>query len=245
MQRLNIVLPLYHPHDQWEYCISDAIKKLRIILADKNCELHLYLTNDGYPIEFYKAEALGLIEEAAGGNLHFCPLEKNGGKGYCLRYMIDRTEGDFVIYTDGDFPFGYKSVADTFELLRNGNDVVIGKRGADYNKALYSHRKILSKGTRFLNRYLLGLPEEFQDTQAGLKGFNKKGKNIFLKTTVDTFMFDTEFIILAWKNNLKITAFPIQIREGHHLSRMGYHIMLKEFLNYLKILWKFRIKKQY
>lgn len=245
MQRLDITLPLYHPHDNWAQCIADAIRELKVFLSDKNCELHLYITNDGYPVEFYKKESLELINQAAGGNFHFLHYEKNGGKGFCLRHMISRTEGDFVIYTDGDFPFGWQSVANAFELLRNGNDVVMGKRGTDYNNALCSHRKILSKGIRFLNKLLLGLPEECLDTQAGLKGFNRKGKEIFLKTTVNTFIFDTEFILLAWKNNLQITVFPIQIRKGLQLSRMGYNIMLRELMNFLKILWKIRIKKHF
>ena len=245
MQKLDIVLPLYHPHEGWEQHIITAVNGLQSCFSGKDCEIHLYLTNDGYPVEHYSQEHLNAINAALDGKLHFLPYEPNRGKGYSLRYMIARTEGDYIVYTDGDFPFGWKSVAEAFELLQNGSDVVMGKRGMDYSGALCFLRKILSKGTRFLNRTLLGLPGEFLDTQAGLKGFNRKGRAIFLKTTVDTFVFDTEFILLSWKNSLKITTLPIKIRDDLKLSSMGFKIMLRELLLFLKILWRIRIKKQY
>jgi hypothetical protein len=50
---------------------------------------------------------------------------------------------------------------------------------------------------------------------------------------------------MAWKNNLKIAVLPIQIREGIHLSRMGIRVMLRELKNFLKILWKIRVKQQF
>lgn len=245
MQKLDVVLPLYNPPDKWEQYILDAVSYLRGYLSDKNCELNVYLTNDGCPLERYSQESLKRIDQALDGKLHFLSYEKNGGKGYSLRYMIARTDGDFVVYTDGDFPFGVEAVAQAFELLRSGSDVVMGKRGQDYSGALCQLRKILSKGTRFLNKTLLGLPKEYLDTQAGLKGFNRKGKEIFLKTTVNTFVFDTEFILLAWKKSLKIAPLPIKIREGLLLSSMGFKVMFRELRLFLKILWNIRIKKKY
>ena len=245
MKKFDIVLTLYHPPEGWEIPILNAIRNIRQHLGNSNCELHLYLTNDGYPVEYYSKDALDRINQALDGNLHFLPYEQNQGKGYSLRHMIRQTQGDYVVYTDGDFPFGWESVAEAFKLLENGADVVMGKRGQDYSGALCFLRKILSKGTRLLNKILLGLPREFLDTQAGLKGFNRNGKEVFLKTTVKTFVFDTEFILLAWKNSLKIVTLPIQIREGLQLSSMGWNVMFRELKLFLKILWDIRIRKHF
>ena len=245
IMKLDVVLPLYHPHDGWDRHILEAVRGLRSHFAGQDAELHFYITHDGSPLTCYPEEKLRAISDAAGGNFHFLPYEKNHGKGYSLRYMISRTDGDFIVYTDGDFPFGWESAAQAFELLRNGADVVMGKRGTDYRTALSPLRKILSRGTRFLNRLLMGLPSDYLDTQAGLKGFGRAGKALFLKTETDTFVFDTEFILLAWKNKLKIEPLPIRIRPGLMLSSMSFKVMLRELLLFLRILWKIRILRKY
>ena len=91
-----------------------------------------------------------------------------------------------------------------------------------------------------MNRFLLNLPVEFLDTQAGLKGFNSKGREMFLKTKVDTFVFDTEFIMLSYRNKLNIKTIPLTLRPGLTFSRMGFRIMFRELFQFLKILMRLR-----
>lgn len=243
--RFDVVLPLHRPHDGWEVHILEAITGLLGHFQGQDVDLHFSVTNDGTPLQYFPEEKLKMLSDAADGNFHFLPYPDNHGKGYSLRYMIARTDGDLIVYTDGDFPFGWKPVAEAFERLRNGANVVMGKRGTDYRTVLSPMRKLLSRGTRLLNRILLGLPADLLDTQAGLKGFDRKGKEIFLKTTVDTFVFDTEFILLAWKNKLKIEPLLITIRPGIFLSSMGLRIMFRELMLFLRILWNIRILRRY
>ena len=96
-----------------------------------------------------------------------------------------------------------------------------------------------------LNSLLCGLPEEIQDTQAGLKGFNRTGRELFLKTTVKTFVFDTEFILISQQEKVKIVPVDVQLRPGLKLSSMGFRVMFRELWCFLKVLWKVRIKKSY
>ena len=91
-----------------------------------------------------------------------------------------------------------------------------------------------------MNRFLLNLPEKYLDTQAGLKGFNSKGKEMFLKTKVDTFVFDTEFIMLSFKNKLNIKTIPLTLRPGLTFSRMGFSVMFRELIQFLGILMRLR-----
>lgn len=245
MKRFDVVLPLYRPGEGWEKHIAGAITGLKTYFAGKDCELVFYATNDGAPSECYPEEKLACIRDAAGGNFHFIPYEVNQGKGYSLRFLISRCEGDYIVYTDGDFPFGYLPVAQAFELLDAGNDVVTGKRGRDYNGALSPVRKMLSKSVRLLNMVLLGLPAELRDTQAGLKGFNRRGREIFLKTTVKKFVFDTEFILMAWKNSLRIVPLQIRVRENLILSSMGLNVMVREFMSLLRVVWRVRVLRKF
>ena len=64
MKKFDIVLPLYHPPEGWEIPILNAIRNIRQHLGNSNCELHLYLTNDGYPVEYYSKDALDRINQA-------------------------------------------------------------------------------------------------------------------------------------------------------------------------------------
>jgi hypothetical protein len=62
---------------------------------------------------------------------------------------------------------------------------------------------------------------------------------------VNSFVFDTEFILLAYKNGLKITPLDINLRPGLKLSAMGMKVMLRELFYFIKVLWRIRIKREY
>ncbi|MBR2364433.1 MAG: hypothetical protein IKA79_04470 [Lentisphaeria bacterium] len=239
--KCDVVLPLYRPGRGWAEEITNAVTGLNRYFEDKDFELSFYITNDGAPLSCYPEEALEKIWEAARGRMYFLPYEKNQGKGYSLRYLCSAASGELLVYTDGDFPFGWISVAKALELLAEGADVVMGRRSTDYAESLSLSRKFLSSGTRALNRLVLGLPPEFLDTQAGLKAFNSRGKELFLRTTVKEFVFDTEFILMVWKKKLQLNVLDIHIRKGLKLSAMGWKVMLRELCSFIRIVWKIRI----
>ncbi|MEG1979466.1 MAG: glycosyltransferase family 2 protein [Victivallaceae bacterium] len=243
MIQLDIILPLYKPKKGWESHILEAVGELRRYLTGKGCELHLFIVNDGSEPTYFSEENLAKIRNAA-GKFTFLSYADNHGKGYSLRYAVSRTDGDYQIYTDGDFPFSWHSVADAYNALQEGADVVMGCRSKDYSAALPTMRKHLSRGVKRLNRFLLELPEEYSDTQSGLKGFNRLGKKIFLSTTVDSFLFDTEFILIAWKNSLNISCIPLQLKPNLHFSKMGTKVMLRELRHFVKVIFKHRFKRR-
>ena len=89
---------------------------------------------------------------------------------------------------------------------------------------------------RFIKILFPSLP--VSDTQCGLKGMNEKGKNIFLQTKINRYLFDLEFILYSSKNHLKIRAIPVELREGIVFGRMNYKILLHESKNLWNILRK-------
>lgn len=242
--KLDVLLPLYAPRAGWEKNIIDAVVNLQAALGDLG-EINLYITNDGAADEYYPQEALQKVSDAVNGRFSFLKYEKNRGKGYCLRHMVKHADGDLIVYTDGDFPFGWESVAEAFRMLAAGNDVVMGRRNRSYGAALTPFRKCLSGGVRLLNRILCGLPEEIQDTQAGLKGFNRRGRDAFLQTTVETFVFDTEFILLAKCMGLKIVPLDVKLSPALKLSSMGFRVLVGELSCFAGIMWRVRVKKCY
>ena len=233
--KTDLILPFYKPHEGWLNHLLESVAELKKALNERGSTLRVILANDGSPKSCYPDEALDAIRAAA-DEFVFSSYDVNRGKGYCLRHALKQADGDFQIYTDGDFPFGWRCAAEAFDRLNSGADVVMGVRGADYGNALHSLRKLISRGVRRLNRFLLGMPERYLDTQAGMKAFKGAGKQAFLDTTVDTFLFDTEFILLAWDRGLRIDTIPLTLRPGLAFSKMGWRILFRELGHFLRIM---------
>ena len=62
------------------------------------------------------------------------------------------------------------------------------------------------------------------------------GKQAFLDTTVDTCLFDTEFILLAWDRGLRIDTIPLTLRPGLSFSKMGWRVLFRELGHFLRIM---------
>jgi hypothetical protein len=151
-----------------------------------------------------------------------------------LRAGVELLNCDYYLYTDIDSPFTIDSVLNVYATLLLGNDVVCGDRGGAYIRYLPLKRRVTSHVARWLNRYVLGIKN--YDSQGGLKGFNRKGKEVFLRTRINRFLFDTEFIFLAERNpEIKLYTVPINIREGVYFSNFGLKVLFVEFLNFLLI----------
>jgi len=233
--KTDLILPFYNPHEGWLNHLLESVTALKHVLNRRGSTLRVILANDGSPKICYPDDALDAIRAAA-DEFIFATYDVNHGKGYCLRHAVAQADGDIQIYTDGDFPFGWQCAAEAFDRLSSGTDVVMGVRGSDYGQALHPLRKFISKGVRRLNRFLLGMPERYLDTQAGMKGFRGAGKQAFLDTTVDTFLFDTEFILLAWDRGLRIDTIPLSLRSGLSFSKMGWSVLFREFGHFLRIM---------
>ena len=93
-------------------------------------------------------------------------------------------------------PYEEKSLLEVARLLTSENaDVVAGVRADTYYEGVPADRRRISRFLRWMLRTFLGV--KVTDTQCGLKGFNQKGREIFLQTTINRFLFDLEFIFLA------------------------------------------------
>jgi len=233
--KTDLILPFYKPHEGWLDHLLESVAQLRQTLNARGSTLRVILANDGSPKSYYPDEVLDAIR-AVSDEFIFSTYDVNHGKGYCLRHAVAQADGDFQIYTDGDFPFGWQCAAEAFDCLKSGADVVMGVRGADYGNALHPLRKLISKGVRRLNRFLLGMPDRYLDTQAGMKAFRGAGKQAFQDTTVDTFLFDTEFILLAWDRGLRIDTMPLTLRPGLSFSKMGWRILFRELGHFIRIM---------
>ena len=196
----------------------------------------MYLVNDGSKSGIRTEDIHLLSHKITGFTYIDSPI--NQGKGGALRDAVRQTTGKWVIYTDADYPYLIANAVEMFHLLSSdAADVVVGVRDEQYYDQLPLGRKIFSLSLKVMN-YLFFPQLKVKDTQSGLKGFNQKGKEIFLKTRIPAFLFDMEFLVLASKRpDIRIQWIYVQAREGIVFSTMRAKTILTELANFAYILF--------
>lgn len=220
---LSIVLPCYNPLPDW----VEIIRRHAALAQQNYSNVEIIVVNDGSRPNIHDQA----VESIPGVRL--IKYETNRGKGYALRQGAQAATGEYIIYTDIDFPYTNESFDKIFEALKAGNDVAIGIRGEEYYAHLPASRVRISKFLRSLIRFFLRIPTD--DTQCGLKGFNQKGKEVFLQTTINRYLFDLEFVFLSARKKLNIKTVEVELRPEITLSQMNWKVLLQEFGNFLKI----------
>lgn len=226
---IGIAFPSYCPKKGWEERLLAHIAEWQLFIDE---EIHFMLVDDGSQQEGIQAS----FDFLSATIPHFSTkiLPQNQGKGAALRAAFQELNCDLYIYTDLDLPFTVDSVKNVYLALKSGADIVCGDRGNAYIFRLPAQRKLISRFSKSLNQYVLRMKNI--DTQGGLKGFNQKGKSIFMQTKVKRFLFDTEFIYKAeQRSDIQLLTVPIEIQEEVVFSDFGLKTVLTEMLNFLKI----------
>jgi glycosyltransferase involved in cell wall biosynthesis len=229
MPSVDILLPAYNPLPGWEDIVLQRFLSLEQRLPEFT--LHLILINDGSTNESWEKGMPFLINYLPG--LSVIQYAENRGKGYALREGVRNATGDILLYTDIDWPYTEQSMIDLIRLIGKGEIMVAGVRDEAYYQQLPPDRKKLSQWLKKINQHVLHLPVE--DTQTGLKGFNKNIRALFLSVTTKRYLFDLEFIYILSKKKIRITPLQVQLREGITFSRMNRKVLLTEAFNFINI----------
>lgn len=232
---IDIILPCYNPPANWQEVIHEKMRQVKKSFPDK--VFHLIVVNDGSTIHMDNAEIEKFKTLMPRTQLISYP--ENKGKGYALRKGMETAFSSMVVYTDWDFPYDMESMRAVIRQLEKGYDVVVAARTKSYHRHadLNAFRSLMSIFSRILNWVILGM--KFNDAQGGLKGMNRKGKELFLRTRIDQFLFDTEFVYMASRErDLHICEVEANIREGVHLSPMGMKVLRKELPNFIRIAYR-------
>jgi glycosyltransferase involved in cell wall biosynthesis len=230
---LNIIVPCYNPQKQdW------AQHLVAQYLSFKKCcplkHVNMVLINDGSTMNVSASEFRFLKSEIHG--LYIVDYAENKGKGYALRQGVGMSNADLNIFTDIDFPYTIDSMLALTEALIAKGGIAAGNRNASYYQKVPFIRKVISKVFRLVIRFI-GIPVD--DTQCGLKGFDTRGRDVFLDTKIDRFLFDLEFLLLASRKNIiPIYSVPVQLNDGVVFSQMGFGVLRTEFWNFIKVVLK-------
>jgi glycosyltransferase involved in cell wall biosynthesis len=228
---LDIIIPCYNPPNGWA---EGIVSNYNFICKATNGYPNLILVNDGSSKNF-DPDDLSLLRESI-DNFKLVNLEQNQGKGAALRSGVKASISDKIIFTDIDFPYESTSFFKVLDSLNQGYNVVLGVRESDYYKKVPLFRKVLSKSFRFAMKTFLRLKSD--DTQCGLKAFDTVGKKYFLQTTTKRFLFDLEFVLYCSQaKEIKLNTVNVRLNPGVVFSKMPMKILLREGMNFIKILF--------
>lgn len=235
---IDIILPCYNPPKNWE---KEIVANYIILSELLNLhEINIIIVNDGSLHNTTKEEVGYLTENIP--SFTYISYTENKGKGYALRKGVEKSTAKYTIYNDIDFPYTNESIFQVFTLLSKNIDIVVGNRGETYYKDVPTVRILISKLLRTFNKIFLGM--KIYDTQCGLKGFNAKGRKVFLQTKINRYLFDLEFVYLG-SNNKDISIKPVSVtlKEGIIFSKMNMNVLRQEGLAFAKLVMKHFLKK--
>ncbi len=227
----TIVLPCYNPIGSWH---ENVVQRLKAIEKQLDGPVALVLVNDGSTQNVEVAKLNYIKSHHTLSTI--ISYSQNKGKGYALRQGVEKVEQYPIIYTDIDFPYTLESLCNIFSNLQQNHSVVLGKRNNDYYSNTPLVRKIISKTLRGVLKTFLRLPTD--DTQCGIKGFNKAGAGLFLSTQIDRFLFDLEFVKLVSKRKLDCITTDVELKPNIVFSKVNLKILLKESLNFVRVLFR-------
>ncbi len=133
------------------------------------------------------------------------------GRGRALRQAWLGTDADLVSYMDVDLSTDLSAVPCMIKALESGYDIVVGSRlmkGAKVHSRTVK-REMISRAYNYLIKALF--LNKFTDAQCGFKAMTRDVAVSLLPCVKDQgWFFDTELLIVAEKNGLKIKDIPVQ-----------------------------------
>lgn len=227
--KLSVIIPAYNEENR----LPKTLKAVDEYLRRESYEYEILVVNAG-STDRTKELVQSAMREVK--NLSILDVE-NRGKGYAVREGMLGAHGEYRMFMDADNATTIDHVAKMWPEFEKGFDVVIGSRdmkGAVIAVPQVWWRRRLGDTFNLIVQFSSGLWGMW-DTQCGFKGFTKNAaEKIFSRSTIDTWAFDVEVLVLAKKMGFKIKEVPVTWVNDPY-SRVTFSGMAKMLLEVLQI----------
>ncbi|MCT9082381.1 bifunctional glycosyltransferase family 2/GtrA family protein [Streptomyces fulvoviolaceus] len=200
---VEIVIPVYNE----ERALPGCVRTLHARLRDELPYPWRITVADNASVDGTLAVARVLSEELPGvGVVH---LDRKG-RGLALRTVWGASDADIVVYMDVDLSTGLDGLLPLIAPLASGHsDLAIGSRLAPGARTVRGpRRELISRCYNGLIRLSHGA--RFSDAQCGFKAARTDAlRPLLAKTQDDAWFFDTELLLLAEHNGLRIHEVPV------------------------------------
>ncbi|MFE7277124.1 MULTISPECIES: bifunctional glycosyltransferase family 2/GtrA family protein [Streptomyces] len=200
---VEIVIPVYNE----ERALPGCIRTLHARLCDELPYPWRITVADNASVDRTLTVARDLCEELPGvGMVHL----GRKGRGLALRTVWGSSDADIVVYMDVDLSTGLDGLLPLIAPLASGHsDLAIGSRLAPGARTVRGpRRELISRCYNALIRVTHGA--RFSDAQCGFKAARTEVLRPLLdRTRDDAWFFDTELLLLAEHNGLRIHEVPV------------------------------------
>ncbi len=198
MIEVSIVMPCLNEAET----IEKVVKKAFSFLENNNIEGEVVIGDNGSTDQSQEiAMSLGA---------RVIDVEEKG-YGSASRFAIEASKGIFIITADTDDSHDLENLMPFIELLRSGQDFVMGNRfkGVKKKNAMpFLHRYVGNPVLTFIGNLFFN--SNIGDFHCGLRGFTREAYN---KMDLQTFgmEFASEIVVKATLNKLKISEVPTTV----------------------------------
>jgi glycosyltransferase involved in cell wall biosynthesis len=193
-KKIYILIPAYNEAT----VIADVISEVRSAGYQ-----NIIVVDDGSADDTYaKASQTGVVTLK-----HFL----NRGKGAAMKTGIEAVKllgAEAVVTIDGDGQHNPEDIRKMLDLINEGNDVVLGTRLLA-PKGMPKYKILANHIGNFCTWAIYGL--WVTDSQSGFRAFSKKALSA-IETKTDRYEYDSEVIREIFRNKLKFTETPIEVR---------------------------------
>ncbi len=163
--------------------------------------------------------------------------QKNMGKGAAIKSGLKKAlidDYDFFILLDGDGQHNPECIP-LFISDIECNELVIGSRfkGND-PKDMPIQRRFSNKITTSLMRYVTGY--RLTDSQSGFRAISRSAAGLFMDIKYDDYIYESEMLYKASKNNIKVEEISIPCTYGNEESHVNKIHVLRYMLFIIRLL---------
>jgi len=228
---LSIVIPVFNE----EKILNQAIREMESLSFKYGTFLEFIIVNDN-SID----KSLEIIQDKLADNkyVRIISNETRKGKASCVSNGIMAAQGKYIIFMDADLSVPLKEVDKFLKYMKGGIDIIIGIRD-ESNRSTVVIRPFYRKMISWLYNgicNLLFFKQEISDIGCGFKAFKREAaQDLFSNLYIKSWVFDTEILSKALRNNYKIVQLPVDWVFRGHSSLNIYKDLTTAFFELLKL----------
>lgn len=201
---VSIVVPAYRQ----EKTIRHDIENIYNTMSQTRWDFEIIVVVDGIVDDTF-SEAKKIDKP----NVLVYGYEENKGKGFAIRYGMEKTRGDLIAFIDSGMDINPNGISMVLEHMEwYDADVIVGSKRHPVSKINYPFfRKLYSFAYHLIVRILFGI--KLTDTQTGLKVFKRSVvASVLPRLLVKEFAFDIEILSVSrYLGFRRIFEAPIEV----------------------------------
>ena len=232
--RISLIIPVFNQQNK----VSFSVEKIKQAVESAFSDYELIIVDDGST-----DNTLTILRDITSTDprIRVLSYTPNRGKGYAVRQGVLHSQGEAVIFLDGDLDISPDFIKDYVERLSTSDLVIASKRHPESNVRIPRSRAFLSRAFNLFIRVATGIPQK--DTQAGFKvGSGEIMRAVFRNISVNRYAFDVELFTIASVLHLKIQEMPVVMKIDRQFNMKE---IVNMFVDVTRICYKHRVLHAY